>query len=107
MVQLRKVLSLTTTGTPLFEHVYETSPHVSFALSSYENPITGSNHHDELAGMFLVPRFEDPSVNTLFSDMRQYWTNFVTTGIPTADNATKWEVRPSKSSLYHSYPMLT
>jgi len=58
--------------------------------------------------MFLVPRFEDPSVNTLFSDMRQYWTNFVTTGIPTADNATKWEVR--HQHLYYPsilHPMLT
>ena len=59
---------------------------------SYDNTATGATHGAELRGMFRVPQFDDSEVTTLFSQMREYWTSFATSGTPSASGGPTWEV---------------
>ncbi|KAH9480168.1 Lipase 1 [Psilocybe cubensis] len=56
----------------------------------YNNPHLGSNHGAELDAFFSPPSNSDSSDQDLFSKMREFWTSFVTTGIPTSTDSTTW-----------------
>ncbi|PPQ63606.1 hypothetical protein CVT24_004466 [Panaeolus cyanescens] len=56
----------------------------------YDNPHLGSNHHDELDAQFDPPDDSDDSDLALFEDMRQYWTSFVTDGMPSSISNPSW-----------------
>lgn len=62
-------------------------------ISSYDNPHLGSFHGDDLQAFFNPPSDADENDLALFEAMREYFTSFVTTGIPLANNEVTWEVR--------------
>lgn len=61
-------------------------------FSSYDNPHLGSDHGDDLDAFFSPPGDADTDDLALFEAMREYWTSFVTGGVPTAKNSPAWEV---------------
>ncbi|KAF9443812.1 alpha/beta-hydrolase [Macrolepiota fuliginosa MF-IS2] len=71
----------------------------------YDNPHLGSFHADELDAFFSPPANADQNDLALFEAMREYYTSFVTTGTPSAENAVAWDrvSSPSGSSriLFH------
>ncbi|KAK7028001.1 hypothetical protein VNI00_015088 [Paramarasmius palmivorus] len=44
----------------------------------YNNPHLGSNHHDELQGLFVPSTLSSPSDLALFAKMKEFWSAFVT-----------------------------
>jgi carboxylesterase type B len=64
-------------------------------LRSWDNPILGSNHGDELDAFFNGDEVFDPDNQALAVAMRQYWTSFATSGVPVAKESPSWVVSPS------------
>ncbi|KNZ81847.1 Lipase 1 [Termitomyces sp. J132] len=66
----------------------------------YDNPILGSDHGAELTAFFTTSATTEPSINTLFVAMREYWTSFVVIERPSAcDSSVSWTaVADSKSN---------
>jgi hypothetical protein len=63
-----------------------------YRYSSYDNPHLGSDHGAELAAFFSPPASANADDLALFEAMREYWTSFVTTGVPVAKNSPAWKV---------------
>lgn len=59
---------------------------------SWDNPILGSTHQDELVVFFNLTQVFDPADEALAVAMRQYWTSFATSGTPVALNTLAWPV---------------
>ncbi|KAJ6579632.1 Alpha/Beta hydrolase protein [Mycena vulgaris] len=57
----------------------------------WDNPTLGSNHADELDAFFNGDQIFDADDEALAIAMRQYWTSFVTSGVPFAENSTLWK----------------
>lgn len=55
----------------------------------YDNP-SGSTHGAELAAFFNAPGTGNTAQDHLFEEMRQYWTSFVTGGVPVSANGVTW-----------------
>ena len=60
--------------------------------SSYDNPISGDTHGAELSALFPGGANSNPDVETLFEQMREYWSSFVTNGVPSAVGGPAWKV---------------
>ncbi|KAJ7221309.1 Alpha/Beta hydrolase protein [Mycena pura] len=56
----------------------------------WDNPTLGSGHGDELVAFFNSTQGLDAADVSLVTAMRQYWTSFVTSGIPVAAGAPAW-----------------
>ncbi|KAG6909053.1 hypothetical protein DXG01_002205 [Tephrocybe rancida] len=57
----------------------------------YDNPILGSNHAAELAGLFPTAPPADKEDGDLFAAMREYWTTFVGTESTSTTNLVTWK----------------
>ncbi|KAF5352029.1 hypothetical protein D9758_009418 [Tetrapyrgos nigripes] len=75
----------------------------------YNNDHLGSFHEYELGGFFPGEpphaTYDDNDL-ALFDTMRQYWTSFVTSGVPEAKNAPTWEPAMNIPDLGASRRML-
>ena len=61
--------------------------------ASYDNPHLGSDHGDDLDAFFSPPPSDANADDvSLFEAMREYWTSFVTSGVPTTKSGLVWEV---------------
>lgn len=56
----------------------------------YNNPILGSNHGAELTAFFSPSTPPDEGDRNLFTAMREYWTSFAATGLPSAKDTSSW-----------------
>ena len=69
--------------------------------ASYDNPHLGSDHGDDLDAFFSPPPSDANADDvSLFEAMREYWTSFVTSGVPTTKSGLVWEVE-----LLHWLPL--
>ncbi|KAF9474048.1 alpha/beta-hydrolase [Pholiota conissans] len=57
----------------------------------YNNPHLGANHGAELDAFFSPPTDSNAEDLSLFETMREFWTSFVTTGVPTAKKSVTWK----------------
>ncbi|KAJ7683525.1 alpha/beta-hydrolase [Mycena rosella] len=57
----------------------------------WDNPTLGSTHADELAVFFNGDEVFDPDDEALAIAMRQFWTSFVISGVPTANSSISWQ----------------
>ncbi|KAJ7124488.1 alpha/beta-hydrolase [Mycena epipterygia] len=56
----------------------------------WDNPTLGSDHAEELDAFFKGAEVFDSADESLAIAMRQYWTSFVTSGIPAAKGSPSW-----------------